>query len=95
MAVRTLHLLLPDGVMGRILHPGLDIRVTRVAAFRRWFGQQFFTGGEMNLVARSATHVVQVVLTVGPVDPGVAIQTDSRLLCWGEFITTDNIATAF
>jgi hypothetical protein len=93
VAVAAPHLFLPDRVMGRILDPGLDIHVTHVTAFRLWFGQQFFSGREVDLVTFSAAYIVQVVLTAGPVDPCVAIQTNSGLLCWREFITTDNIAT--
>jgi hypothetical protein len=58
MTVCTLHLSLPDRVMGRILDSGLDIHVTGVAAFGRWFGQQFFAGRHVNLVARSAAYIV-------------------------------------
>lgn len=93
MAVGALHLFLRDRVMGRILHPGLDIHVTGVAAFRFWLGQQFLPAREMNLVARSAAYVIQVVFTAGPIVPRVAIQTNSALLCWCEFVTTDDILT--
>jgi hypothetical protein len=58
MAVRALHLFLSDRVMGRILHPGLNIHVTGVAALRFWFGQQFFPGREVNFVALGAAYII-------------------------------------
>jgi hypothetical protein len=93
MTVRASHLFFPDGMMGRILDLGLDVRVTHIATFRFWFGQEPFATWEMDLVAVNAAYIVEVVLTAGPVEPCMAVQTDSRLLCWCELITTENIVT--
>jgi hypothetical protein len=58
MTVGTSHLFFPDRMMGRILHLGLDVRVTHIAAFWFWFGQQCFPGGEMDLVAVNTAYIV-------------------------------------
>jgi hypothetical protein len=73
VAVRTGHLPFPKGMMGRILHFGLDVWVTAVAAFRLCLGQQMLSGRRVDLVALRATHIVDVVLTACPVESCVAV----------------------
>jgi hypothetical protein len=73
MAVRTGHLSFSKGMMGRILHSGLNVWVTTVASVRLCLGQQMLASGRVDLVAVCAAYIIEIVLTACPVKSCVAL----------------------